>query len=127
MLNGTCAPSSTTDSGRGPLWSVKRSMRPMRRARARVMELGAARFLRTPGEPFDGVFLDPPFGQAALEEYVPWLDAGRWVKTGGWVYLEHERSAGVPALPPHWQLLKSKSAGEAGYHLARVTARASNA
>ncbi len=96
-------------------------------ARARVMEMGAARFLRTPGEPFDGVFLDPPFGQGALEEYVPWLDAGRWVKTGGWVYLENERAAGAPALPPHWQLLKSKSAGEVGYHLARVTARASNA
>jgi len=96
-------------------------------ARARVMEMGAARFLRTPGEPFDGVFLDPPFGHGALEEYVPWLDAGHWVKTGGWVYLENERAAGAPALPPHWQLLKSKSAGEVGYHLARVTARASNA
>ncbi len=96
-------------------------------ARARVMELGAARFLRTPGEPFDGVFLDPPFGQGAFREYLPLLDAGRWVKTGGWVYLENERAAGVPALPPHWQLLKSKSAGEVGYHLARVTAQASNA
>ncbi len=96
-------------------------------ARARVMELGAARFLRTPGEPFDGVFLDPPFGQGAFREYLPLLDAGRWVKTGGWVYLENERAAGVPALPPHWQLLKSKSAGEVGFHLARVTARASNA
>ncbi len=96
-------------------------------ARARVMELGAARFLRAPGEPFDGVFLDPPFGQGALTEYVPLLDAGHWVKNGGWVYLESERAAGVPALPPHWQLLKSKSAGEVGYHLARVTARTSNA
>jgi len=85
--------------------------------------MGAARFLRTRGEPFDGVFLDPPFGQGALKDYVPWLDAGHWVKTGGWVYLENERVAGVPALPPQWELLKSKSAGEVGYHLARVTAR----
>jgi 16S rRNA (guanine966-N2)-methyltransferase len=96
-------------------------------ARARVMELGAARFLRAPAEPFDGVFLDPPFGQAALAEYIPSLAAGHWVRAGGWVYLECERAAGVPALPPHWQLLKSKSAGEVGYHLARVTAQASNA
>ena len=29
-----------------------------------------------------------------------------------------------PHLPPHWELLKSKSAGEVGYHLARVNARA---
>ncbi len=34
--------------------------------KARVMELGAARFLRSPGEPFDVVFLDPPFGVGRL-------------------------------------------------------------
>jgi hypothetical protein len=27
-------------------------------------------------------------------------------------------------LPANWELLKSKSAGEVGYHLARVNARA---
>jgi 16S rRNA (guanine966-N2)-methyltransferase len=91
--------------------------------KARVMELGAARFLRTPGEPFDVVFLDPPFGVGALAEYVPLLDAGGWVNAGGLVYLEGERAAGVPLLPPHWELLKAKSAGEVGYHLARVNPR----
>jgi 16S rRNA (guanine966-N2)-methyltransferase len=90
--------------------------------RARVVEVGASRFLRTPGEPFDVVFLDPPFGSDALAEYVGKLDAGRWVKNGGLVYLENERTAGVPTLPPGWELLKSKSAGEVGYHLVRVTA-----
>jgi 16S rRNA (guanine966-N2)-methyltransferase len=92
-------------------------------AKARVMEMGAARFLRTSGEPFDVVFLDPPFGVGALAEYVPQLDAGDWVKAGGLVYLERERTAGVPVLPPHWELLKAKSAGEVGYHLARVNPR----
>jgi 16S rRNA (guanine966-N2)-methyltransferase len=88
--------------------------------RARVLDLGAARFLRTPGEPFDIVFLDPPFGQNALTEYLPQLVAGNWVKPGGLVYLENERAAGAPALPADWELLKSKSAGEVGYHLARA-------
>ncbi len=92
-------------------------------AKASVMEMGAARFLRTPGEPFDVVFLDPPFGRSALAEFIPLLDAGDWVKPGGWVYLEGEKSGGVPGLPSHWELLKSKSAGEVGYHLARVNAR----
>ena len=30
-------------------------------------------------------------------------------------------------LPEHWELLKSKSAGEVGYHLARVNARIAHA
>jgi 16S rRNA (guanine966-N2)-methyltransferase len=101
-------------------------------SKARVVEMGASRFLRTAGEasgrpyggPFDIVFMDPPFGQEALAEYIPLLDAGGWVKSGGLVYLESEKSAGAPAVPAHWELLKSKSAGEVGYHLARVNARA---
>jgi 16S rRNA (guanine966-N2)-methyltransferase len=90
--------------------------------KGRVMEMGAARFLRTPSKPFDVIFLDPPFGKDALAEYVPLLDAGNWLKPGGLIYLENERSAGNPLLPGNWELLKSKSAGEVGYHLARVKA-----
>ena len=88
--------------------------------KGRVMEMGAARFLRTPAKPFDIVFLDPPFGKNALAEYVPMLDSGHWLTPSGLVYLENERNAGLPQLPAHWELLKSKSAGEVGYHLARI-------
>src|SRR5277367_1298171 len=91
--------------------------------RARAAEMGAARFLRTPAEPFDIVFLDPPFGTNALAEYLPLLDAGRWLMGGALVYLESEKAQGVPPLPDSWELLKSKSAGEVGYHLVRVNAR----
>lgn len=97
-------------------------------ARARVVEMDAEHFLRAGvargGGPFDVVFLDPPFHREALADFVPLIDAGHWVKTGGLVYLENERSAGPPRLPSHWELLKSKCAGEVGYHLARVNARA---
>jgi 16S rRNA (guanine966-N2)-methyltransferase len=92
-------------------------------AKGRILEMGAARFLRTPGEPFDLAFLDPPFGANALAEYIPLLDGGEWLKTGGLVYLEDERAAGIPAVPGHWDVLKSKSAGEVGYHLLRVNGR----
>ena len=92
-------------------------------ARGRIMEMGAARYLRTTAEPFDIAFLDPPFGKDALAEYVPMLEEGNWLRPGGLVYLENERAAGEPKLPETWELLKSKSAGEVGYHLARVNGR----
>jgi 16S rRNA (guanine966-N2)-methyltransferase len=92
--------------------------------KGQVVEMGAARYLRSAPQPFDIVFLDPPFGQDALAEYVPLLNAGGWLNAGALVYLENEKTAGVPLLPAHWELLKSKSAGEVGYHLARVNARA---
>jgi len=93
-------------------------------SKGQVVEMGAARYLRSPPQPFDIVFLDPPFGRGALAEYVPMLDAGEWLQKGARVYLENEKRDGVPALPARWELLKSKSAGEVGYHLARVNARA---
>lgn len=92
-------------------------------ARGQVVEMGATRYLRAPAQAFDIVFVDPPFGREALTEYVPMLDAGNWLKIGGLVYLENERAAGAPALPAHWEMLKSKAAGDVGYHLARVGSR----
>jgi 16S rRNA (guanine966-N2)-methyltransferase len=93
-------------------------------AGGRIVQMSAERFLNAPGEPFDVIFLDPPFGLDALPEYVRLIDAGGWVTRGGWVYLESPRSAGPPAIPSQWELIKSKSAGEVGYHLLRVNARA---
>jgi 16S rRNA (guanine966-N2)-methyltransferase len=92
-------------------------------SKGQVVEMGASRYLRSSPKPFDIVFLDPPFGQDALTEYVALLDKGDWLRPGALVYLENEKSAGVPQLPGHWEILKSKSAGEVGYHLARVNAR----
>jgi 16S rRNA (guanine966-N2)-methyltransferase len=91
-------------------------------SRGRTTQMGAARYLRTPDKTFDIVFLDPPFGKDALAEYVPMLDSLQWVAAGSLVYMESERAAGIPGLPSHWEMLKSKSAGEVGYHLARVNA-----
>ena len=70
--------------------------------------------------PFDLVFLDPPFGQDWLPRILPKLQSGGWVIPGGLVYLECERAARQPPLPDGWEMLRSKSAGEVGYHLARV-------
>lgn len=95
------------------------------RPAGRIVRGSAERFLAapapaTPAAPFDVVFLDPPFGLDALGEYAARIEAGGWVRGGGWIYLEGARSAGPPAVPARWQLVHSKSAGEVGYHLARV-------
>ncbi len=93
--------------------------------RGRVVNRAALDFLAERSAPFDGVFLDPPFGRALIDAVLPHLADGR-VRPGGFVYLELERAAGPPALPAGLELVKSKSAGEVGYHLARFSSRSSS-
>lgn len=87
--------------------------------RGQVVGSDATRYLAGPPRPFDIVFLDPPFAAQALADTCRRLDQGGWLREGGLAYLENPASAGVPELPPGWSLLRSKRAGEVGYHLAR--------
>lgn len=74
-------------------------------------------------EPFNVVFLDPPFalsGQGtALTGLLLQLEHGRWLDSEAWIYIEAPAAVGEPTLPPHWSLHRSKYAGQVGYHLAR--------
>jgi 16S rRNA (guanine966-N2)-methyltransferase len=93
-----------------------------------VQRADARAFLSARGEPFDLVFLDPPFDSQVLPELVTLLDAHGWLRPGGMVYLERPASEGEPALPTGWRLHRSKRAGEVGYHLAQAQpARAAQA
>jgi len=87
--------------------------------RASVHCEAAEDYLRATVVPFDLVFLDPPFRANALAGILPALAERAWVVAGGHLYLESERAAGAPPLPAGWRLVKSKFAGEVGYHLAR--------
>jgi 16S rRNA (guanine966-N2)-methyltransferase len=86
---------------------------------ARVENVDARRFLsRTPTEPFDIVFLDPPFASALLAETAARLEQGGWLASDALIYVECPAD-GEPqtALPRSWAPLKAKRAGEVGYHL----------
>ena len=72
------------------------------------------------GQGYDIVFMDPPFRQGWLERLIPLLDTQKWVKPGGWIYVEHESERALPAVPASWHLHRQKSAGQVSYCLFRV-------
>lgn len=87
--------------------------------RGRVLRGDAHGFLDRLDAPFDVIFLDPPFSAPVLAETCRRIEAAGSLAPGGFAYLEAPAAAGEPVLPAGWTLLRSKRAGEVGYHLAR--------
>jgi 16S rRNA (guanine966-N2)-methyltransferase len=84
---------------------------------ARVEQADALRYLERAARAFDIVFLDPPFAAGLLDRAAALLEARGWLRRGTLIYVECAARTGLPSLPPSWQPLKAKRAGEVGYHL----------
>lgn len=98
--------------------ALEESLRRLGSANGRVVTADALRFLSGPPQPFDLVFLDPPFGDFDIGELCTLLDKG-WLAGGGRAYLEMPADRDMPALPPLWEVLKEKTAGQVRFALAR--------
>ena len=84
---------------------------------ATVERLDALQFLAGAPRPCDVVFLDPPFASGLLPECARRLAGGGWLAPGARLYLEGPAQAGEPLVPAGLMPLRSKRAGEVGYHL----------
>lgn len=81
-------------------------------------------YLQRQPEHFDIVFLDPPYQSVTLEQCCAQLEQRGWLSPLAYLYIETHSAAELPPLPPNWQLLRSKKAGQVGYHLLERTASA---
>lgn len=87
---------------------------------ARLHRIDAFNYLQGEPQPFDIVFLDPPFTTDLLEDLCRLLDAGGWLADDSRIYLEQKRDRPLPELPAGWAMLKDKTAGQVRYALAAV-------
>jgi 16S rRNA (guanine966-N2)-methyltransferase len=88
---------------------------------ANVVQADAVDFLRQTPQPFDIVFLDPPFKSDLIARCAALVETNGWIKRGGLVYIEAPSQVDVLPLPATWELIRSKKAGQVGYHLAQKT------
>ena len=82
-----------------------------------VEHTDAVRFLGGPAQPFEIVFLDPPFASGLLPQVAALLEDQHWLSARALIYVETDADTGLPALPPEWQVTRTKQAGAVGYHL----------
>jgi 16S rRNA (guanine966-N2)-methyltransferase len=79
--------------------------------------------LKLPAQPFDVVFLDPPFNEDLLGPCCKFLEENDFLADGAYIYLEAPRPLTADDLPPNWELIKNKKAGHVAYHLAKRSAK----
>ena len=104
---------------RGNVANLRETTALLAPARSTVIEADALAWLAGPPQPFDIVFLDPPFADGLLREAMRLLEARGWLAPDAFIYLELPGKAGAPALPAGWLSHRSGRAGAVGYHLAR--------
>jgi 16S rRNA (guanine966-N2)-methyltransferase len=74
-------------------------------------------WLRRRGQPFDLVFLDPPFADRLLSPSCRLLAEHGWLASGARVYLEGPADAGPPDLPAGWAPAREGRAGQVRFAL----------
>jgi 16S rRNA (guanine966-N2)-methyltransferase len=81
--------------------------------------LSALGFLEMTTDPYDIVFLDPPFGAGLVDPACALLAARGLVADGAMIYVETSAHEPLADLPANWLAHREKLAGEVSYRLYR--------
>jgi 16S rRNA (guanine966-N2)-methyltransferase len=98
--------------------ALKENANKLTATQIKIVQSDVFRYLAGNAEPFDIVFLDPPFGTNLTQQTCQWLEDKGWLNPHAQIYVEVESTTQLAdGMPENWQMLKSKTAGEVGYYL----------
>ena len=102
--------------------ALQENARQLSASSLQIARQDAVDFLATVSEPFDVVFLDPPFSDTTLlMQAIAALSVPGRLKEGARVYIETPSRDAEPAVPGGWRQEKYKKAGQVAYRLYRFT------
>lgn len=76
----------------------------------------AVQYLQQGGQPFDVIFIDPPFRQGLLDQTINLLEQKGWLADHALIYIESEKELSIK-VPDSWLLHREKVAGQVCYRL----------
>lgn len=82
-----------------------------------ILQVDASKPFSYQGDPFDIVFLDPPFHHDLLEHTCAWLDESPMLASNTYIYIETERALTSLPTPSHWHVVREKNLGQVSYYL----------
>ncbi len=100
---------------------IRKNLAELNATNVEVSQRDAMDYLRNADpQPFDIVFLDPPFDTELLSEACSLLQENCWLSANAMVYLEQGNDKEKPALPNGWIVSHEKVAGKVSYSLASI-------
>lgn len=116
-LSRYAAKTTLLEMERGVAQQLQKNLATLKASNAQVVNTNTLNYLNQPGEPYDIVFVDPPFRKGLLEETLKLLETRGWLASGAMVYVESEVENGLPPVPANWRLHREKVAGQVAYRL----------
>jgi 16S rRNA (guanine966-N2)-methyltransferase len=101
----------------GACEKLKENIAALAAKQIELVALDVNQYLLKAADKFDLVFLDPPFKQNLVALTCKKLEQQGWLAEYAKIYVETERHLALTDMPANWRLLKSKAAGEVGFHL----------
>ncbi|ELY4597622.1 16S rRNA (guanine(966)-N(2))-methyltransferase [Cronobacter malonaticus] len=116
-LSRYAADATLLEMERGVAQQLQKNLATLKSSAAKVVNTNTLNFLNQNGEPYDIVFVDPPFRKGLLEETLNLLETRGWLAPQALIYVESEVENGLPPVPASWQLHREKVAGQVAYRL----------
>ncbi|QIM61837.1 16S rRNA (guanine(966)-N(2))-methyltransferase RsmD [Pasteurellaceae bacterium Orientalotternb1] len=101
---------------------LKKNLTNLKTDKGTVHHTDSLQFLaqKNSGEPFDIVFVDPPFHHNFVPQVLPHLAQNGWLASNALIYVETEKNHPPLELPEPWQVIKEKAAGMVVSRLIKV-------
>lgn len=92
---------------------LKKNLTLLKTANGTVFNTDSLQFLaqKNGDQPFDIVFVDPPFNHGFVPKVLTLLAENQWLASNALIYVETEKNHAPLELPTGWHILKEKSAG----------------
>lgn len=83
----------------------------------KIVQSDVFKYLSGDANPYDLVFLDPPFEKGLAPQTCQWLEEKGWLSENAKIYVEVESRLELDDMPENWLCLKRQKAGDVGYYL----------
>ncbi|MDW0544920.1 16S rRNA (guanine(966)-N(2))-methyltransferase RsmD [Mannheimia haemolytica] len=92
---------------------LKKNLQALKSEQGSVIHTDTLAYLaqKNNGEPFNIVFIDPPFHQGFVPQVLNLLAENNWLAPNAILYVETDKNHPPLELPQGWQILKEKAAG----------------